>query len=129
MSDEPTGTPPPVPPSEPIDRDYNASEEAKAKADQLVERLLADARQRQPPPTKSWMEREGPSPQSAEPAEFPAGFWARLDYLLLHPNAIVESIRREHELPAMIRILLATSLMMAAAYGAVMGATDLLQGA
>jgi hypothetical protein len=62
-----------------------------------------------------------------EPAEFPPGFWRRLDYILHNPWSILESLRRDLDLWRMARIFLGTAVAMAAIYGAVMGATNLLQ--
>lgn len=66
--------------------------------------------------------------QEVAPAEFPCGFWRGVDYLLHHPENVLESLRRDDNLPRLIRIFLAISLIMSAIYGAVMGATNLFQG-
>ena len=63
-----------------------------------------------------------------EPACFPEGFWKSADYLLRHPDEVIESLRRDTDLWQISRIFLLISLFMAAIYGAVMGATNLLQG-
>jgi hypothetical protein len=68
-----------------------------------------------------------PEPRS-KPAAFPPGFWARIDYLLHHPEEVIESLRADAGLWELARIFFAISLYMAALYGAVMGATGLLQG-
>jgi hypothetical protein len=69
-----------------------------------------------------------PEPEKVyEPAEFPAGFWRRLDYVLHNPESILESLRRDLDLWRMSQIFFAIALAMAAIYGAVMGATNLLQ--
>lgn len=65
--------------------------------------------------------------KSLEPARFPVGFWKRVDYLLRHPDEIMESLRSDNELWNLSRIFFIVSLLMAAIYGAVMGATNLLQ--
>ena len=66
--------------------------------------------------------------EQVEPAEFPLGFWKRVDYLLHHPRETVESIRRGTDLAKIAGILFTTSVLMALIYGMVMGATNLLQG-
>ena len=71
---------------------------------------------------------EEPEPEEpVEPAEFPGRFWARVDYVLHNPGRIIESMRRGLELWKMSLIFLGISLGLAAIYGAVMGATNLLQ--
>jgi hypothetical protein len=65
----------------------------------------------------------------AEPAEFPRGFWARVDYLLQHPEAVIASLKGDVKLWEIARVFFVISLAMAALYGAVMGATNLLQAA
>jgi hypothetical protein len=62
------------------------------------------------------------------PAEFPKGFWRGVDYLLHHPDEIIESLRLDRDLWRISRILFGVSVVMAALYGAIMGATNLLQG-
>jgi uncharacterized membrane protein len=62
------------------------------------------------------------------PAEFPAGFWSGVDYMLHHPDEIIESLRLDRDLWRISRILFSVSVVMAALYGAIMGATNLLQG-
>jgi hypothetical protein len=64
-----------------------------------------------------------------EPARFPEGFWKGVDYLLHHHEAVVESLRRDDNLWQLSRVLFIISVVMAAIYGAAMGATNLLQGA
>lgn len=94
----------------------------------------------EPPPRRMpWQQQpeqpEQPSPGEAppepeehyEPAQFPEGFWRRLDYMLHNPWSILESLRQDLDLWRMARIFLAIAVAMAAAYGAVMGATNLLQ--
>jgi len=69
-----------------------------------------------------------PLPESnAEPAAFPRGFWARVDYLLQNPEAVVASLKGDVELWQIARVFFVITLAMAALYGAVMGATNLLQ--
>jgi len=69
-----------------------------------------------------------PAAASLEPAVFPRGFWAQLDYLLRHPERVLESIRRDEGLTPIILICLAISIVMGAIYGVEMGATNFLQG-
>ena len=73
-----------------------------------------------------------PQPAAEEPpvceAEFPKGFWKSADYLLHHPNEVLESLHRDKGLVEMSKTLLVITLGMAVIYGAVMGATNLLQG-
>lgn len=64
----------------------------------------------------------------ASPADFPRGYWRRVDYLLQHPAEIQESLRTGNGLPELMRIFFFLALGMGAIYGAVMGATNLLQG-
>jgi hypothetical protein len=68
-------------------------------------------------------------PRPPEPAEFPRGFWRRTDYLLRNPNRLADSLRADRDLWQISGIMLVISIVMAALYGAVMGATNLLQGA
>jgi hypothetical protein len=63
-----------------------------------------------------------------EAAQFPRGFWAGLDYMLHHPAEIRKSLATDTNLWALSRVLFTVSLAMSALYGAVMGATNLLQG-
>jgi hypothetical protein len=91
-----------------------------------------------PPPVPPWPPAQKPAygapsaepvpEEPVEPAEFPGGFWARVDYVLHHPARLIESMRQGLELGKMSLIFLVISLGMAAIYGAVMGATNLLQG-
>lgn len=64
-----------------------------------------------------------------EPAVFPKTFWSQVDYLLTHPHSLQESMKRDEGLPQIALILIAISIIMGAIYGAVMGSTNLLQGA
>ncbi|HRK34455.1 MAG TPA: actin-binding WH2 domain-containing protein [Candidatus Hydrogenedentes bacterium] len=66
--------------------------------------------------------------ESVSSAEFPRGFWRQVDYALQHPEEISESLRRDDQSWKIVRILFVISLFMAAIYGAIMGATNLLQG-
>lgn len=68
-----------------------------------------------------------PEEEHYEPAEFPSRFWQRLDYMLHHPGSILESLRQDLDVWRIARIFLGIALAMAAIYGAVMGATNLLQ--
>ncbi|MBM3333400.1 hypothetical protein FJY63_01950 [Candidatus Sumerlaeota bacterium] len=69
-----------------------------------------------------------PSPQSAEVARFPKGIWKGADYLIHHEEQLMESLRRDSDLRQISSVLLVITVVMAALYGAVMGATNLLQG-
>jgi len=81
-----------------------------------------------PPPIRGQESPPTPPPEPPpEPAEFPKGFWARLDYMLHNPEAILESLRRDMELWRMSKIFFAIALGTAAIYGAIMGGTNLLQ--
>jgi hypothetical protein len=71
---------------------------------------------------------EDTASSAPEPAFFPRGFWKGVDYLLHHPEEVLELLRRDRELGRLSRIFFIISLIMAAIYGAVMGATNLLQG-
>ena len=88
-----------------------------------------------PPPPLPWQQQQPPQPppspepepeEQCEPAKFPDGFWRRLDYVLHNPGSVLESLRQDLDLWRMARIFLATVVAMAAVYGAVMGATNLL---
>jgi hypothetical protein len=74
-------------------------------------------------------ERPTISQPEVEPAQFPKGFWQGIDYLLHNPERVFESLRRDQDLWRLSDIFFAISLTMSAIYGAVMGATNLLQGA
>jgi len=67
------------------------------------------------------------NPKPIEPAAFPVGFWHQVDYLLQYPEEISESLRRDDQTWDIIRIMCVIAIAMSAAYGAVMGATNLLQ--
>ena len=71
---------------------------------------------------------EIPAVKSIQPAEFPKGFWRQIDYMLHHPDEIMESLRLDKNLWILSRLFFMITLFMAALYGAVMGATNLLQG-
>ena len=93
----------------------------------------------QPPPVPSgdrggmaWTggeqdEAEAPE-EPVEPAQFPSGFWAGVDYMLHHPDQIRQSLGTDADVWKLARILFSVSFAMSAIYGAVMGATNLLQG-
>ena len=66
-------------------------------------------------------------PKPIEPAAFPVGFWHQIDYMLQSPEEITESLRRDDQTWDIIRIMCVIAVAMSAAYGAVMGATNLLQ--
>lgn len=80
-------------------------------------------------PTQFEAMRGRPLTEPVEPAVFPKSFWSQVDYLLTHPHSLQESIRRDQDLPQIALILFAIAIIMGAIYGAVMGATNLLQGA
>ena len=61
------------------------------------------------------------------PADFPCGFWMRVDYLLHHPMETIESIKRSADLGKIAGILFLTCVIMSVIYGMVMGSTNLLQ--
>jgi len=67
-------------------------------------------------------------PSDREAAEFPDGFLGSVDYMLHHPEEIVESMRRDRDLSKLSQVFFLIALAMSALYGAVMGATNLLQG-
>lgn len=75
-----------------------------------------------PPPVR----RDPPPP--AEPAEFPRGFWPCVDYLLRNPDRVLASLRADRDLGVLIGIFFRIGLITSLLYGAVMGATNLLQG-
>ncbi len=63
-----------------------------------------------------------------EPAEFPKGFWRSVDYLLRHPYNVPESLRLEQDLWNLCRLFVVISIIMAAIYGTMMGASNIIQG-
>lgn len=69
-----------------------------------------------------------PPPPPREPAPLPRGFWARIDYLLKHSDDVLGLLRSGTGQWELARTFFAISILMAAIYGAVMGATNLLQG-
>lgn len=69
------------------------------------------------------------SPDKPPTADFPRSVWASADYMLHHPREVMESIRRDEGLLPICGTMAMVSFAMAAVYGAVMGATNLLQGA
>lgn len=69
-----------------------------------------------------------PPPEPVEPAELPRGLWRQVDYILQEPERVLESIRQDRDLWRLSRVFCLVSLVMAALYGGVMGATNLLQG-
>lgn len=97
-----------------------------AAANEMLDQksLPAAARPRKPqapPPTP-------PKPVvQYEPASFPKGFWPCIDYLIHHPEEVFESLKRDKDLWQLARIFFTISFAMAALYGAIMGATNLLQ--
>jgi len=90
-----------------------AEEKVRRYAEKVAERSSQDEAETEPPrPT----------------ARFPAGFWKSVDYLIHHQEEIIESLRRDSDLWQLSRVLFLVSVIMAGLYGAVMGATNLLQG-
>ena len=77
-----------------------------------------------PPPPRP----QRPAAPVVEPANLPRGFWRRLDYIILNPETVIESIRRDADLWGLSRALLVIIVAMGFIYGAIMGATNLLQG-
>jgi hypothetical protein len=65
---------------------------------------------------------------TCEVARFPKGFWPSVDYLLQHPEQILQSLKQDSDLWQLSRIFFVITIVMSASYGAVMGATNLLQG-
>lgn len=80
------------------------------------------------PPSQFTEMRSRPAAEPVDPAEFPKGFWRQVDYLLNHPGSVMESMKRDRDLPQIAVILAMVAVIMGAIYGAVMGATNLLQG-
>lgn len=70
----------------------------------------------------------GPTAATYQPPPLPEGFWQRVDYLLRNSGDVLLLMRDERQLPALSRTFFVASVLMAAIYGAVMGATNLLQG-
>jgi hypothetical protein len=68
------------------------------------------------------------APVPRDPEDFPRGSWLSLDYLLHNPSDVVAYIRLDRDLWAIAGTLLTFSVMLAAFYGVVMGATNILQG-
>ncbi len=68
------------------------------------------------------------APPPAEPAAFPAGFWPRVDYLLHNRDRVLASLRADRDLGLLSGIFFRIGLVTCVLYGAVMGATNLLQG-
>ncbi len=94
-----------------------------------MKKTLSDG-QTTPPaePTQFDAMRSRPLRETVDPAAFPKTFWAQVDYLLTHPHSLMESIRRDQDLPQISLILIAIAIIMGAIYGAVMGGTNLMQG-
>ena len=72
--------------------------------------------------------KEMPEEPTYDVAHFPMGFWKRVDYLLHHKEEVTESLRQDIGLRQLSSIFFVVSMVMAGLYGAVMGATNLLQG-
>ncbi|MBI2435688.1 MAG: hypothetical protein HYV26_22770 [Candidatus Hydrogenedentes bacterium] len=64
----------------------------------------------------------------AEPAVLPGPLWARMDYLLHHPDSVVESIKRGQDLGLLTRTFVLAAAVASAVYGVVMGGTNFFQG-
>ena len=69
-----------------------------------------------------------PAPPPRELPPLPRGFWGRVDFLLRNSEDVREMLRRDVNIWALARLFLTVSILMAVLYGAVMGATNLLQG-
>lgn len=66
--------------------------------------------------------------EEPEPMEFPRGFWRGVDFLLRYPKGLSGALKAGDNLPGLCGSLALVSLAMSALYGAIMGATNLLQG-
>lgn len=93
-----------------------AEREAEAKKVAVKDNGHSDA---VPPPI--------PVFRTVEPAQLPQGFLQRVDYVLRHPDALNESLRRDDDLWALARVFFAVTIVMAGIYGAVMGGTNWFQ--
>ena len=82
----------------------------------------------EPTPVSAAAGRKKKKAKTYDVARFPKGFWKKADYLLQHPNEILESLKRESDLMELSRIFFMVTLVMSVIYGACMGATNLLQG-
>ncbi len=69
-----------------------------------------------------------PAAEPLEPASFPRGFWGQIDYLLNNPGRVMASLRADEGLVELARVLGLITVVMSVAYGAVMGASNLLLG-
>ena len=94
--------------------------------DELVDHAGTAAPPLMPPPSRTF----GDSDIDGlwEPAEFPKGFWRSVDYLLRHPYNVPESLRLEKDLWNLSKLFVVISVIMAAIYGTMMGATNIIQG-
>ncbi|MBX3728418.1 MAG: hypothetical protein KF858_04465 [Candidatus Sumerlaeia bacterium] len=68
------------------------------------------------------------TPPTPEAPELPRGFWAGIDYILMQPDRVLEMLRHDIDTGRLVRLFLTACLAGGAFYGAVMGATNLLQG-
>ncbi len=67
-------------------------------------------------------------PAEPEPLHLPKRFWPAVDYFLHHPESVSAAIRKDEELPTLIRFFATSSVILGALYGVVMGLLSLLQG-
>jgi len=81
-----------------------------------------DYPQETPVPEEQWN-----PPGTLKP--IPSGLFERLDYFLQSPEEITQRLRERKDLPELARTFLLLSVLNCAIYGAVMGASNLLQGA
>lgn len=67
-------------------------------------------------------------PSEDNGADFPKGFWSRVDFLLRNKEEVFQMMNEGQRLRDLTVLFLQISLLMAAIYGTVMGGTNLLQG-
>ena len=67
-------------------------------------------------------------PPEPEPLHLPKRFWPAVDYFLHHPESVSAAIRKDEELPTLIRFFATSCVILGALYGVVMGLLSLLQG-
>ncbi len=70
-----------------------------------------------------------PLTQGIPLAELPASWFARINYLLIYRDRILESIRQDVGLGVISRTMIVIVAIMGLVYGLVMGGTNLFQGA
>lgn len=95
--------------------------------------------QPQPSPPPPGQQQPAVPPQAAAPPPpppppmpslpIPAGILARLDFLLQHPEQVLARLREGRDLGLLCTIFLQLALLNSVVYGAVMGSSNLLQGA